>query len=626
MTAAEARDEVDAVSLPAPDQMVRECWKRLRVYRRRVVLAVVTLVGSTLASLAGPALIGVGIDYGIDPRRPHTLDVVAVVFLCCAIAALVLGRAQIRMVGGLGEQFCYDLRREVFGHLQALSLEFYDSERTGRLVARMTADFDALESLVQQGLIVLVTNMLLFVVAIGVLVVLSWKLFLVCLFVSPVLYLSSRRFQRDSKAAYLRVRERIGQTLVTVQEGLAGVRVIQAFAREDQQVQRFASHNEAQLHANIDAVRVSVRYFPVVELSAVVTMAGMVGIGGLFVHDGLAPLGTVVSFLLYTNSLFDPVLQMSQLFNQAQSSGAALRKLFAVLAVEPSLKEAPDAVELPAGGELRVEGLGFAYTGAPPPEAVPAAPGNEIGNPPGAPPPGPRVLSGVDLSVAPGEKLALVGPTGAGKSTLAKLIARMYDPTEGTVTLGGVDLRQATFASLRRRIVMVPQEGFLFRGTILDNVRIGRPAASDEEARAALETIGVLERFDAMPGGAEAVVEARGSTLSAGERQLISLARAALADPDVLILDEATSSLDPGTEAAVEAAMAAVSRGRTTIVIAHRLQTAADADRIAVIAEGGIAEIGTHADLLARGGGRYAELFQLWAAAGSQATESQVAS
>ncbi len=572
----------------------RQCALRIRPYRGRVALAVVTLFASTAATVAGPALVGYGIDHGIQGGHGRTLDVVAAIFVATSTTAFLLGRQQIKMVGWLGERFCFDLRQEVFNHLQKLSLDFYDSERTGRLVTRMTADFDATESLVQQGLIVLVMNLLLFCFAIVVLLVLSWQLFLVTLVAAPVLFFASRRFHRRSQAAYQRVRDSIGQTLVTVQEGLTGVRVIQAFAREEAQVNRFDLYNKAQLDANIDAVRVGVRYFPVVEMSAVVTTAGMVGLGGLLVHEQLVALGTVVAFVLYVNSLFDPVQQMSQLFNQLQSSGAALRKLFGILATQPSIVESEGAVELPSGAELTLRGVSFTYAGSA----------------------GPPVLSGVDLTVPPGQKLALVGPTGAGKSTLAKLIARLYDPTSGSVALGGVDLRRATLASLRRRIVMVPQEGFLFRGTVLDNVRIGRGGASDEEAREALRSIGVLARFEAMAGALEGIVEGRGSTMSAGERQLVSLARAALANPDVLILDEATSSLDPGTEADVEAAFAAVSRGRTTIVIAHRLQTAAAADRIAVVDAGGISELGTHDELIALGG-RYAALYAAWGPAGA---------
>jgi len=457
-----------------------------------------------------------------------------------------------------------------------------------------------MESLVQQGLVILVTNGLLFCAAVVVLIVLSWQLFLVCLVVVPFLYRASRRFQRDSRTAYMEVRDRVGQTLTTVQEGITGVRVVQAFGREEHQVNRFADRNLAQYEANIEAVRVSTRYFPVVEASSVVTTAGMVGVGGLFLLHHVVALGTVVAFILYLSSLFDPVQQMSQLFNQVQQSGAALRKVLGILEVRPAVSEAEAPVDLPPAGDLVVEGLGFAYGDV------------ESG--------APSVLSGVDLHVRAGERLALVGPTGAGKSTLAKLMARLYDPVEGTVSYGGVDLRDASFASLRRRIVMVPQEGFLFRGSLLDNVRLGRAGASDDDCREALRSIGAFERFSELPGvsGAEPSSggESVGLLLSAGERQLVALARAALAAPDVLVLDEATSSLDPGTEAAVEVAMESLTRDRTTVVIAHRLSTAKGADRVAVIVDGGIAELGSHDELVALAG-RYGSMYAAWESDGT---------
>jgi ATP-binding cassette subfamily B protein len=305
------------------------------------------------------------------------------------------------------------------------------------------------------------------------------------------------------------------------------------------------------------------------------------------VDSGAVTLGTVAAFVLYLSNLFEPVQQLSQLFNTLQSAGAALRKLYDLLDTPVEVAEHPGAVDLPRRGAIEVEGVSFAYED------------------------GPVVLSDVSLTVAPGERLALVGPTGAGKSTLAKLIARLYDPTEGAVTLGGVDLRRATLRSLRDRIVVVPQEGFLFNGTIRDNVRIAREGATDAEVDDAMRALGSYERFAALPDGLDTHVAARGSRLSAGERQLVSLGRAALADPDVLVLDEATSSLDPGTEVAVEEALERLMSGRTVVVIAHRLSTAERADRVAVVTGGRLVEIGTH-DELVEGDGAYAALYAAW--------------
>jgi len=583
-----ALDEEDRLSREEAGKVVRRSFRMLRPYRALVVTALSVMVLFTLATLAGPRLIGYGIDHGLGKHRsPGTLNRVALAYLGVAIAALVLGRAQIVLVSRVGEQFLRDLRVRVFRHIQSMSMAFFDREQTGRLVARMTSDIDALQDLIQMGLVQFVTNGLLFVITVVVLIVYSPLLFLVCLVALPPLVIATRWFRRESNTAYLTVRDRISQTMSTLQEGIAGIRVIKAFGRQRLQASRFSEHNDAQLHANVNAIGISARYFPVVETSTVVTTAAVVGLGGVLVHEHRTTLGTVAAFVLYLSYLFDPIQQLSQLFNLVQSSGAALAKLFGLLDTRSAVQERPGAVDLPVRGAIEVGSVGFAYGD------------------------GPKVLSDVSLTIAPGERLALVGPTGAGKSTLAKLVARLYDPTEGSISMGGTDLRDATFRSLRERIVVVPQEGFLFHGTIFENVRIGRDGASDEEVRRAMDTIGVLEHFEGLPEGLSTEVRERGSRLSAGERQLVSLARAALANPAVLVLDEATSNLDPGTEVEVERAVTALMEGRTVIVIAHRLSTAARADRVAVVDEGGLIEEGTHQELVDRGG-RYADLFASW--------------
>jgi ATP-binding cassette subfamily B protein len=579
-------------------RVLRRTLAMLAPQRLAAVGALATMVAATVCQLAGPALFGYGIDHGL---RVHSMAVVgwsAGAYLAVSLAAVVLGRAQILLVTRVGERFLYDLRVRVFDHILAMSMEFFDGERTGRLVSRMTADINALEDLVQQGLLIFVTNLILILVAVVVLVVQSAVMFALCLVSTPVLWLRSRRFKADSDVAYLEVRDRISQTLTALQEGITGVRVIQAFGREDSQTQRFAARNRAQLDANMRATRIAAFYFPVVELSGVATVAALVGVGGLLVHSGVVQIGTVVAFVLYVNNLYDPIQQMSQLFNLVQQGAAALHKLFSLLDTRTTLPESPGAVDLPERGDIVLSGVGFSY-------AAEAGPHGERRL-------GPPVLEGVDLTVRHGERLALVGPTGAGKSTLAKLIARFYDPTAGSVTYGGVDLRRAKLACLRQRVAVLPQEGYLFSGTVLDNVRMARPGASEQDVRRALAVIGAEHRFDALPQGLLTEVRERGSLLSAGERQLVSLARAALADPQVLILDEATSSLDPGTEAEVEAAMAALLRGRTVIIIAHRLSTAERADRVAVVEGGRLVEVGTHAELVGAGGA-YSRIYAAWA-------------
>jgi ATP-binding cassette, subfamily B, bacterial len=598
-----AVDEDDRLTRKESRRIGRRVLAMLRPHRREMAATFLVMVLATGCLLSGPALVAYGIDHGIKAHKSGPLDAAAIAYLVVAVAALILSRAQIRMVTRLGERFLRDLRVRVFNHIQAMSMEFFDGEKTGRLVSRMTADINALEDLVQQGLLLFVTNGLLILIAIVVLVVMSPVLFALSLVGMPVLIWSSRRFQKDSNRAYLDVRDRISQTLSTIQEGISGVRVIQAFARERAQEKRFADRNRAQLDANIEAVRISVRYFPVVEAIGVFTTAVLVGLGGLLVHVGWVQVGVVIAFILYLANLFDPIQQMSQLYNLVQQSGAALNKLFTLLDVTPTVREHPGAVDLPPRGRIEISGVSFAY-------AAPAPDGSSSGDRLSAV--GPLVLKDVDLVVENGERLALVGPTGAGKSTLAKLVARFYDPVEGRVSFGGTDLSRATLSSLRRRMVVVPQEGFLFSGTVMDNVRLGRVEATDEEVRAALGLIGAGPRFDALPEGLHTEVMERGSRLSAGERQLVSLARAALANPEVLVMDEATSSLDPGTEVEVEAAMGALMEGRTVIVIAHRLSTAERADRVAVVDHGRLVEVGTHAELMAERG-RYAALFSSWA-------------
>ena len=592
-------DEESRLDRRAARRVLRRLWRMLRPYRPMVVTAAVVVVAHTACLLAGPALVRHGVDAGLLARDPAVLNRVAIAYLAVAVVGLVLGRLAIWLVSRTGERFLAELRQRVFRHLLSLSMDFFEREKTGRLVSRMTSDIDALQELVAMGLVMFVQNMLLFVGAVVVISSMSWQLTLATLVIVPPVVLASRWFRRESNRAYLLVRERIGQNLATLQEGLEGVRVVQAFGRERSWIRRFRDTNEAQYEANLETVRISARYFPFVELTGVAGIAVVIGVGGWLVDQDLVTIGTVLAFVLYLNNLFEPIQQLSQLYNTVQSAGAALHKVFWLLDTEPTVAERPGAVDLPERGALEVEALHFAYGGGPPDtDGV-------------VHPLGPEVLRGVSLRIEAGERLALVGPTGAGKSTLAKLLVRFYDPRAGAVRFGGVDLRDATLSSLRQRIAVLPQEGFLFAGTIRDNVRLGRPEATDAEVDAAVEALGLTDVFGALPEGLDTEVRERGARLSAGERQLVSLCRAALADPAVLVLDEATSSLDPGTELRVERALERLTAGRTVIVVAHRLSTAARCDRIAVVDAGGITELGSHAELVARGGA-YARLYAAW--------------
>lgn len=570
------------------EQVLRRLRGMLRPHRRAIVLAVVVLAVQTACILAGPLLVRRGIDTGIKAGDTGALNQSALMYLGVALLALVLGRISIMLVARVGESFLRGLRVRVFDHLTTLGLDFFEREKTGRLVARMTSDVDAMQELVQMGLTALVQNVLLFVGALVAILLLSWQLALCILVLVPPLVIGTRWFRRRANAAYLEVRERIGHNLATLQEGLAGVRVVQAYGQESAFSARFEETNEALHDANRDTSRITVRYFVFVEYLGVLGVAVIVGVGGWFTDRGIVTVGTLAAFVLYLNNLFEPVQQLGQIYNTVQSAGAALAKLFGLLDTRASIAEPEDAVDLPETGAVVLDRVSFGY-------------GADL------------VLRDVTMEVRVGERLALVGPTGAGKSTLAKLVARFYDPRHGTVSYGGVDLRDASLASLRRRIVVVPQEGYLFHGTIRDNVRVGRPEASDADVEDALAELGILERFKALPEGLDTEVRERGSRLSAGERQLVSLARAALADPSVLILDEATSNLDPGTERAVELALERLTEQRTVIVVAHRLSTAARADRVAVVDAGRLVELGTHEELVGREG-RYAKLFASWSA------------
>ncbi|CAB4712048.1 unannotated protein [freshwater metagenome] len=590
LSAVSEEDRLDRVQTL---KVLRRAYSMARSQRRLILSSLGFVLIGTLVTLAGPTLVRFAIDNGIKVKDGNALNRVVVLYVIVTMIGYLSGRLQYITINRAGEGFLRELRINVFDKLQKQSMSYFDREKAGVLVSRMTADIESMAELIQFGLLQFVSAFLLLCLATILLFVMSWQLSLVTLLVLPMLIIASIRFQRTSNHAYLDVREKVGNNLSTLQEGITGVRVIQAYGQEENRSERFRQSNRALFDSHMYSVKISTWYFGLVEFAGIAATGAIIGFGGWLVHRGSVTIGTVTAFVLLLANLFDPVQQLSQLYNTVQSSTAALHKLVGIIDAVPDVAEAERPTQLPERGAIVVDKVTFGYAGSERP-----------------------ALSDVSISVADGERLALVGPTGAGKSTLAKLMARLYDPSAvngiaGSVSFGGVDLRLASMTDLRRRIIVVPQEGFCFGGTIRENIRIARPDATDTEVEHALESIGALKRFTEFAEGLETEVRERGSRLSAGERQLIALARAALVDPAVLVLDEATSNLDPGTEAVVEHALETLMTGRTVIVVAHRLTTVRRADRIGVIDHGMLVELGSHDELVAIGG-RYAALADAW--------------
>ena len=569
-------------------------WPLVRPHRGMLTLGSLAVLTQSAAGLAMPYLVKVAIDQGVVPRRLAVLDRVAVAYVLLAGLQLLAGRLEIIAVAAVGQRVLYAVRTKLFRHLQTLSLDFYERERTGKVVARMTNDIDAMSDLVTDGLVTFITSVITLLGIAVILVLMDWRLALATLTVAPALALAATRFRRQSSAAWRRVRETATVVTIQLQEALSGVRAIQAFRRERTTAERFADAAHAERVAHQRTIRLASLFFPGVEFAGTAASVVVLGVGGHQVLSGGLEIGTLAAFLLYLRSLFDPVQQLSELYDTFQSATAGAERVGAVLQVEPTVREADNPLPLESPrGELALEGVRFAY-----------AIGDETG---------PEVLHGVDLRVPAGSTLALVGPTGAGKSTVAKLIARFYDPLSGTVTLDGIDLRQVRIADLRRAMGYVPQEGFLFSGTVEDNIRFGRPDATRAQIEAAARAVGAEPVIAGLPHGLDTEVGERGALVSAGERQLIAFARAWIADPALLVLDEATSNLDVVTEARVQQALRRLRQGRTTVLIAHRLSTVIEADQVAIVEDGRVVEAASPDELLARGG-RFADLYARWLA------------
>ena len=565
-------------------------WRLTRPYRARTALSVVSLLTATATALAPPYLAKYALDDAVNGHGGSRLVVVVAIFVAAGLANWGMTYVETYLTGWVGERILADLRVRLFEHLQRLSLGFYERNRAGVIISRLTNDVEAIDQLVTDGVTSLVQNTLTLLGTAIILFILDWRLALATCAVIPLMGVATAIFRTRSARAYAAVRERLGLVTATLAEDIAGMRVVQAFTREKPAFENFrkiALHYRA---ANMQTIVLNGIYFPVVDLLSTVALAVVLAYGGHLYFGGSITLGTLFAFMLYVQNFFDPVQQLSQLYNTFLSATAALDKIMGVLDEEPEVLDRPDARELAQiEGRVAFEGVRFTYGR------------------------GDEVLHGIDLVVPAGTTVALVGHTGAGKSTIAKLLARFYEPTHGRITIDDVDLNDVSQASLRRQLGVVPQEGFLFAGTVAENIAFGKPDASADEIVRAANTVGAHDFILRLEDGYETQLGERGSRLSLGQRQLVAFARALLADPRILILDEATSSVDIGTEQRIEQALRVLLAERTAFIIAHRLSTIRDADLIVVLEHGRVIEQGSHEELLARRG-LYTSLYGDWAA------------
>jgi ABC-type multidrug transport system fused ATPase/permease subunit len=592
--AADGRDDLTAETTAKLAGRSRRLLRDLlRPYRRVLRLLMIAVLVENAARLSIPLLVAKGIDKGIPPIRDHNnltpLFIIVGIVLVATITQAISRNIFLVRSGQIGQDILFEIRQRIFRQFQRLSPAFHDSYTSGRVISRQTSDVDAIYEMLETGFDGLITAALTLVGTAALLLYLDVKLGLVALLCGPFLAWATNWFRKESAKSYRVTREKVALVIVHFIESMNGIRAVQAFRREPRNQEIFDDVNDQYRAANLVAFRLVAWFMPEIRLIGNITISVVLLYGGYLAYQGEVTVGVLAAFLLYLRQFFEPMMDISQFYNTFQSANAALEKISGVLEEEPGVPEPSDPVALAeARGDLRFDHLRFEYVAGVP------------------------VLPDLDLTIPSGQTVALVGTTGAGKTTIAKLATRFYDPIEGAVTMDGVDLRSLSSPDLHRAVVMVTQENYLFSGSIADNIRFGRPDATMDDVEEATRAIGAHGFIAALPEGYETQVSNRGGLLSAGQRQLVAFSRAFLADPAVLILDEATSSLDVPSERLVQRALRTILSGRTAVIIAHRLSTVEIADRVLVLEHGRIVEDGTPAALIEGGDGRFSDLHEAW--------------